>query len=297
MILDPHSLSSPWLQTGMLWANIQHQTQLALVEQAIQPIYTGYQWVEQDNIQFLVRVIENIQRKETASEQRDANFNPFLPYDPHLFVANLSPTHLVLLNKFNVMDHHILIVTREFVSQDCVLTQADFQALAIGLSEIDGLGFYNGGQVAGASQRHKHLQIVPLPFIPDGSSLPLEPLLMESQGRNPKLPYRHAIAHFDSLNFTEPLTVAEMLLAHYQALLMTLNLIEHPYATEPLGAYNLLVTRRWMCIIPRSHEGFGGIAVNSLGFTGALLVKSTTQLEQLQKLGPLTLLTNVGYAF
>ena len=280
----------------MLWPSIKQQTQLALECGVLEPIPTEYEWVEQENMRFLVRVLANIQRKETSSQQRKPDFNPFLPYDPHLFVADLSPTHLVLLNKFNVMDHHILIVTREFAPQDSLLNSSDFQALAIGLSEINGLGFYNGGQIAGASQRHKHLQIVPLPFVPDGSHLPLESLMLETVGQNSKLPYRHAIAHFTPLDFTQPLAVAETLLAHYHELLATLNLIGSSAATAPLGAYNLLVTREWMCVVPRSQESFVGIPVNSLGFTGALLVKNQTQLEDLRALGPLTLLTEVGFA-
>jgi sulfate adenylyltransferase (ADP) / ATP adenylyltransferase len=298
VILDPLThADSLWLQPGVLWPSIQHQTQYALECKALQPIPTVYEWVEQENVRFLVRILANIQRKEKAAQQNDLTFNPFLPYDPNLFVTNLSSTHLVLLNKFNVMDHHILIVTREFASQDSLLNLSDFQALALGLSEIDGLGFYNGGQIAGASQRHKHLQIVPLPFAPDGSPLPLEPVIKETVGHTtPKLPYRHAIALFKAVDFTQPLTVADDLLVHYQDLLATLNLIHHSAATEPLGAYNLLVTRQWMCVVPRSQESFAGIPVNSLGFTGALLVKNEAQLSQLKALGPLTMLTEVGYA-
>jgi sulfate adenylyltransferase (ADP) / ATP adenylyltransferase len=295
MVLDPLS-GSLWLQPGVLWPSIKQQTQLALECNALQPIPTVYGWLEQREMRFLVRVLANIQRKEIEGQQRKPDFNPFLPYDPHLFVADLSPTHLVLLNKFNVMDYHILIVTREFVPQDSLLNQSDFQALAIGLSEMDGLGFYNGGQIAGASQRHKHLQIVPLPFVPDGSPLPFESLMLETVGHNPKLPYRHAIAHFNALDFIQPLAISETLLAHYHELLATLNLIENSAATEPLGAYNLLITREWMCVVPRSQESFAGIPVNSLGFTGALLVKTQAQLEQLRALGPLTLLTEVGVA-
>jgi sulfate adenylyltransferase (ADP) / ATP adenylyltransferase len=296
--LDPLTpADSLWLQPGVLWSSIQKQTQHALECGALQPIPTVYEWLVEGNVRFLIRVLANIQRKEKAAQQQDPTFNPFLPYDPNLFVTNLSPTHLVLLNKFNVMDHHILIVTREFASQDSLLNRSDFQALALGLSEIDGLGFYNGGQIAGSSQRHKHLQIVPLPFSPDGSPLPLEPIIKETVGHNnPKLPYRHAIALFKVLDFSQPLAVADHLLAHYQDLLVTLNLIEKLAATEPLGAYNLLVTRQWMCVVPRSQESFAGIAVNSLGFTGALLVKNEAQLSQLKALGPLTMLTKVGYA-
>jgi ATP adenylyltransferase len=297
MVTDPPSLpSSGWLKSGTLWSKIKQQTQFALACGALQPIQTVYEWVEQENVRFLVRVLANIKRKEAASQQRSKDFNPFLPYDPYLFVADLSSTHLVLLNKFNVMEHHILIVTRAFAAQDSLLTLADFQALAIGLAEINGLGFYNGGQVAGASQRHKHLQIVPLPFVPDGSPLPLEPLMLETSGINAKLPYRHAIAHLNPLDFTQPFAIAEMLLQQYQQLLRDLKLIECPDIAEPLGAYNLLVTREWMCVVPRSQESISGIPVNSLGFTGALLVKNHAQLAQLKALGPLTVLTEVGYA-
>jgi ATP adenylyltransferase len=115
-------------------------------------------------------------------------------------------------------------------------------------------------------------------------------------GHNPKLPYRHAITLFNNLDFTQPLAVADRLLKHYQDLLTTLNLIEHAGATEPLGAYNLLVTREWMYVVPRSRESFAGIPINSLGFTGALLVKNQTQLAQLKTVGPLTMLSEVGYA-
>ncbi len=298
MVQDPvSSLNTQWLAPGMLWSKIRLKTQQALACGALEPIATLYEWVEHENVRFLVRVLANIQRKETAVLQRSKNYNPFLPYDPNLFVADLSPTHLVLLNKFNVMDHHILIVTREFASQDSLLTLADFQALALGLAEIDGLGFYNGGQIAGASQRHKHLQIVPLPFVPDGSPLPLEPLMLETMGHsNPKLPYRHAIAHLSPLDFTQPLAFAETLFQQYQQLLGSLNLLINADSTEPLGAYNLLVTRQWMCVVPRSQESISGIPVNSLGFTGALLVKNQAQLAQLKALGPLTVLTEVGYA-
>lgn len=294
---DPYSLpSSVWLKPGTLWSDIKRQTQLALNYGALQPIQTDYEWVEQENVRFLVRVLANIKRKEEAAQQRSKDFNPFLPYDPNLFVTDLSSTHLVLLNKFNVMDYHILIVTRAFAAQDSLLTLEDFQGLAIGLAEIDGLGFYNGGQIAGASQRHKHLQIVPLPFVPDGSPLPLEPLMLETSGINAKLPYRHAIAHLNPLDFAQPFAIAETLLQHYQKLLRDLNLLIDADATEPTGAYNLLVTRQWMCVVPRSQESISGIPVNSLGFTGALLVKNQAQLAQLKALGPFTVLTEVGYA-
>jgi sulfate adenylyltransferase (ADP) / ATP adenylyltransferase len=289
------STNSFWLQPTTLWTKVQQQTQWALSAGGLLPISTTYEWVEQDGVRFLVRVLANIQRKESDAQARGQDFNPFLPYDPDLFVGDLSPTHLVLLNKFNVMDHHILIVTRAFERQEQLLNTADFQALAISLSEIAGLAFYNGGAIAGASQRHKHIQIVPLPFAPDGSPLPLEPLMLETSGSNSKLPYRHAISHLHDLDFSQPFSLANPLQERYRDLLNTLALVNHPAEIEPLGAYNLLVTRQWMCMVPRSRESIAGIPVNSLGFTGALLVKNSAQLAQLKALGPFTVLKKVGY--
>ena len=55
-------------------------------------------------------------------------------------------------------------MTRAFEEQTDLLNLEDFAALWFCLQEIDGLAFFNGGKIAGASQRHKHLQLIPLPF-------------------------------------------------------------------------------------------------------------------------------------
>jgi sulfate adenylyltransferase (ADP) / ATP adenylyltransferase len=300
MVQDHPSYPQPqWLQTGTLWPKIRLQTQHALNCGALQPIPTTYDWVEQNGIRFVVRMLANLQRKVAAKESQPKNFNPFLPYDTNLFVTDLSPTHLVLLNKFNVMDHHLLIVTREFESQDDFLTAQDFQSLALGLSEVDGLAFYNGGPKAGASQPHKHMQIVPLPFIPDGSRLPIESLLLENTvsaqaGANPRLPFLHLVTRFENLDFTQPKALSMYLLEVYRHLMISLNLMSLDATKYAPGAYNLLMTREWMCIVPRSQESFGEIQINALGFAGALLVRNPEQLSYLQAVGPLTVLQEVG---
>lgn len=282
------------LPSGTLWTKVRAQHELALELGALKPFATTYDWVEDGGVRFLVRILANIKRKENAKKQQKQkqkeNFNPFLPYEQDLFVADLSPTHLVLLNKFNVMDHHILMVTREFESQESLLTEADFQALAIALSEMDGLAFYNGGKTAGASQPHKHLQLVPLPLIPDRPQLPIEALILAA---NATLPYRLAIAPLHALDFTQPLAIASILLTQYQQLMAELALWPE-HGTQPLGAYNLLVTRQWIGVVPRSQEAFAGISINSLGFAGALLVKDVAQLSRLREIGPMTVLTQVG---
>lgn len=311
------SLPSDWLIPGTLWTKVIAQREHALAVGALKSITTTQNWIEDGGVRFLVRILANIKRKENAKKQQSKDFNPFLPYEPDMFVTNLSPTHLVLLNKFNVVDHHILIVTRAFESQESLLTRADFQAAALVLSEMDGLIFYNGGKTAGASQPHKHLQLVPFSRTSDSrasdsrtsdsrtsdsrtsgsgsdSTTPQIPIEAKLLAADSKLPYRHAAELLKSTDLMQPSEAASILFETYQRLMAQLMLWSE--TDKPLGAYNLLLTRQWMCVVPRSQERFEDISINSLGFSGALLVKNPAQLEKLRQVGPMTALSKVGFA-
>ncbi len=290
------------LEPGTLWTKVRERTQHALNCGALLSIPTDYEFVEQDGVRFLVRILSNLARKDEAKQkqnQETANsgkdFNPFLPYDKDLFVADISATHVCIFNKFNVVDYHLLIITREFEEQESWLTLADFEAMWACLAEIDGLAFYNGGKIAGASQRHKHLQLVPLPLVPNGVEIPIAPLLekavfKDSIGTIPDLPFQHGFAQLDASWMQSPLQAAEFTLECYRNLLENLGLNNG----DRTGAYNLLATRKWMLIVPRSQEEFESISVNSLGFAGALLVRNSEQMKVLKDCRPMTLLQNVG---
>ena len=253
--------------------------------------------IEQDGIPFQVRVLKGSTGKGRTTET-SSNANPFLPYDPELFVAPISPTHIALLNKFNVVEHHLLIVTRAFEDQRCQLTQKDCEALLIGLTELDGLAFYNAGREAGASQSHKHLQLVP--FNEELAPLPIDSLLRFPQADAmvstlPGLPFRHVAAPMDP-DWTNPeKNSGASLHATYRKLLRAAGLSVDAMTGShmPTAPYNLLVTRKWMLLVPRSQECFEGISINALGFAGALLVHDKRQLETLRRLGPVTALQYV----
>lgn len=295
-------------EPGALWPRVQAQTEQALQTGALQPIETDYTWVEQDGIRFLVRIVSNLARKEAVGielaqgqSKSGPGRNPFLPYDPDLFVADLSPTHLCLLNKFNVIDHHLLIVTRGFEAQENLLTLADFQALWICLDQIHGLGFYNAGRVAGASQPHKHLQLVPLPLTPSGPEMPIAAVLPAEFSQPevtslPNLPFLHGIAPLHLEERVSPSVAAIAMLECYTQLLATLDLQSRRSETgQPqTDAYNLLITRQWLLLVPRSQESFASISINALGFAGALLVRNSEQMQLLQQIGPMTVLKNVA---
>lgn len=299
LILTKPMNNTQRLIPGTLYSQLIHRTQHAQQNGALQSISTNYEYLTEGHQEFLVRIVANLERKSKHQKApKPENFNPFLPYEDHLFVADLSDQHLVLLNKFNVMDHHLLMVTREFVSQDTWLDEVDMLALALVLTELDGLAFYNGGQAAGASQPHKHLQMVPLPFIPSRPDLPIDPLIaaadLQGLGHIPDFSFVHAVVPL-TLDWTASAqSLTPKLLALYHELLDAIGIPFQSNSPQATGAYNLLVTRKWMLMVLRSQPSFEGIAINALGFAGSLLVRNQQELEQLKRLGPMTILNNVG---
>jgi ATP adenylyltransferase len=231
-------------------------------------------------------------------QQGRRHINPFLPPEPALFVSDVSSTHLAVLNKFNVIEHHLLIVTRRFEHQETLLNESDFAALWRCLEEFPSLGFYNGGTVAGASQAHKHLQLVPLPLADTGPHIPMQPLLRSSSpigrvGVCDRLPFRHAFVRL------EPQAPhSDMLCELYSAMLQTVGLdpVERPDGVYQSGPYNLLVTAEWMLLIPRSKEFFDAVSINGLGYAGSLFVKDQQQVALIEQHGPMSGLTEGGFA-
>ena len=223
----------------------------------------------------------------------DKTFNPFLPYDPDMYVADLSKSHVCLLNKFNVIPHHILIVTKEFEEQDNLLTLQDFEALWFCLQEFDGLGFYNGGQAAGASQRHKHLQIAPLPFTATEAGIPLESVLPTKQKNGSirqaaNLPCEHALISLANTREKSILHLAEQSLESYYKLRSFLK-------QRQADPYNLLITKDRMLCIPRTRASYLSIQVNALGFAGSFFVRTKNELDILKHHGPINILKGVTF--
>lgn len=290
------------ISSSYLWQQVQQTTQQALKGQALQPIDTQACTLSDGSFEFVVRVVDNIARKESAQRKRekrpsDKLFDPFLPYEEALFVADLSDTHLCLLNKFNVVDHHLLIVTRHYESQDEWLTAADFEGLAQCLQEIPGLGFYNGGKDAGASQHHKHLQLIP--YSVEQTEPPMSAAIerynhtLKTQTLLPSLPFFHSVRLLAlSWSPDSAAEIAHELFKTYQQVMRDLEIDLE--TAQPSIPYNLLVTRDWMMGVRRSQGEYQTIGVNSLGYAGWLLVKDHADLEKLKEVGPMNLLQIVG---
>jgi len=253
---------------------LEEVSRQALLSGALEPIATRSTFLEDGGVRFVVRIVERIERKKASQEaQEKSGRNPFLPYEEKLFVADVSPTHVALLNKFNVMENHLVVVTRAFEEQESLLSPEDFEATRLVLEEFDSLFFYNSGPAAGASQRHKHLQFVPVPIGEGPERCPIERLLASGRG---VIPF--------SCRFEASAPTRERYLEALAA---------YGRRNDP-GAYNLVATRDWMLFVPRRQGSFESISVNGLGFAGAFLAKDVEELARLKDVGPMTVLREVS---
>lgn len=291
-------------EPGTLWRTIVERERFARRRNALQPLATEVHTVADHGVQFQVRVVSSLARRRESNarppgtEKNGGRANPFLPYEQDLFVADVSETHVCLLNKYNVIDHHLLIVTRAFEHQQSPLTPDDFAALGSCMAEYHALAFYNSGPVAGASQPHKHLQLVPLPLGGGGSEIPIAPVLESAPyrtepGRVDRLPFVHAFAWLDAACPEKPLSWPSRVFALYRTMLAAVG---HDPSSPRQPPYNLLITRRFLLLIPRSREGFETVPVNALGFAGSFFVPDPAGLEIIRRAGPMTVLQRAAIA-
>lgn len=271
--------------TTEFWQKVQQRAAAAHASGVMYRIESEPFLVPDGGVDFVVRQYIDF-HGQVARQPKSPPGNPFERPEPELFVDDVSPTHRVLLNKYHVIETHLLVVTRTYVDQAVLLDPADFDALARCFPDhAPAMAFYNAGKSAGASQPHRHLQLVTLPMAP-WADIPMQPLLGASP---PRLPFPHA---FERTGMDEPGRLHEA----YRALLAKAGIRGEPAAggerqSEP---YNLLVTREWMLLVPRSRDEFEGASINSLGYAGALLVKNPHQLDAVRRVGPMGVLAQVG---
>lgn len=277
---------------------IRRRTSEALDTGLLQPIETDRRLLRQGDLEVLVSVAREPRRDPARGSGRGAGSNPFLPYEQDLVVAELSDTHVCLLNRYPVIEGHLLLITRTFEDQLSLLTLADFEALWMCLAEIDGLAFYNAGSLAGASQPHKHLQIVPLPLVGLEERFPTAALIEGSAASGAiagveKFGFRHALAGLglvpgESERCDSGSSAAQTLLNTY------LQLRTRAGLEDPARPYSLLASRAWMLLVPRAHPDADGVEINALGFAGSLFLREPEQLEVVERLGLLKMLASVS---
>jgi len=277
-----------------LWQQATEIKQAALKSGSLLSLPTSQINLHEGDLSWRIRILESLHRKEQATKTSATTANPFLPPEARLVIGEAGPDHLCVLNKYNVFDLHLLLITRTFVPQKQVLDLTDFTALFTALQAAPALAFYNSGPVAGASQLHKHLQLIPLtpethlPFAPQ-----FEALHDEVPRQLDTLPFTHAALALPKDLFQLPAPEGSQCLQQlYDRLRMTLDIGVHDQQIEK--PYNLLLSQSWMMLVPRVAETACGISFNALAFTGSLLVKDPSQIQLLQETGLANILQQIS---
>ncbi|MFN9622339.1 MAG: DUF4922 domain-containing protein [Cyanobacteriota bacterium] len=272
------------MRTERYWRQARAVTEQALDQGALVPLSTSV--VDLRGLApFLLRRLEGAPPRHLSREGPKPN--PFLPWEAPLEVGRIARGHALILNKYPVQPCHLLLITRDWQPQSGWLGSSDWQAVAHVAADTGGLWFFNSGPTAGASQPHRHLQL--LPRHPGEASCPLAGLL-QSQLEEPRplWPWHYALSRrWDPREGRD----LEPLYREHAARLD----LGHPDAPgAPRHAYNLLFDDVWFLTVRRVREHCAGFSVNGLGFAGFLLCTAQSDLAWLEGQGPWTLLSEVA---
>lgn len=215
--------------------------------------------------------------------------NPFRPWDPRLEVERVGDDHVVILNKYPVQIGHMLLISRAWAPQTGWLSALDWQAVHAVRQASEGLWFFNSGPRAGASQPHRHLQLLPRDA---GESLcPRQSwwerkLATNGSSDSTVLGLRTSVVALQA-------PTADALQAAYLMLCRAQNIGDPSNDTRPRKPYNLLFTDQWMGLVSRTCDESHGFSINALGFAGYLLCTDQSDRSWLDQHGPAALLSRV----
>ncbi|CAG8971480.1 hypothetical protein HYALB_00002064 [Hymenoscyphus albidus] len=263
-----------------------------------------------NDLPFQLRFSPTLANKPKAkkSEGNTKPVDPFESPQKGLFIANLEPSHYLVLNKFPVIPNHFILATTTFKEQTDLLEEADIEAAYRCLEAYrengeELFGFFNSGNFSGASQAHRHIQFLPVESMRSGIKPSEEwSVLADSLLKQKDLPFTYFASEIS--RDATPGQLHELYVKmHQQACLASEKYqISSPTGTPLISkstrdhespiSYNLGFTDRVMLLCPRVSEGLEiesadgnkiePIALNGAVLGGTLLVKSEGEWQTLQ---------------
>ena len=288
-----------------LWEEIRVRYDAAQGANASSFTETTTEVVEDGGFAYILKIARKLRDKPKAPKNTREWKNPFLPPDEDLYVCKLSETHSLVLNKFNITPHHVIVITNDFVRQEEPLTVDDFVATCKVVESMPGDGgmaFFNCGPISGASQPHKHIQCIPLPIAYTSDSVPIDPPFHSviQQALAEKQPCVD-IVHVDRLPFLHGIIKITMneggdMLKHgYEAILDDLEMQVRD-SWSRTDSYNMIMTKEYMMIVPRRAEYIGSVGCNSMGFAGSFFLATQQEIDDVKTYGPTHVLSHLGFS-
>lgn len=266
------------------WQRAVEVSEQALACGALVPLETRL--IEQPGVApFLLR--ELVSRPPRHLQPEGPKLNPFLPWDQPLEVGRIGENHVLLLNKYPVQACHLLVISRGWQPQSGWLDPTDWASVASVGTDTGGLWFFNSGATAGASQPHRHLQLLPRRH--GESSCPLASLLQaQLEGASAPWPWSYRLS--PRLDPCHGRDLEQLYADHCEAL----GLGRRDTDGAPRHPYNVLFDDHWFLTVRRWREHGAGFSVNALGFAGYLLCTERSDRDWLERYGPWALLASVA---
>ena len=272
------------MSNEIYWKKALDQTRLSINNDSLFPLKTII--ITSD----LYKSNDFIIRKLDTSKFNKKNIygprqNPFYPWEKILEIEKVGNNHQLILNKYPVQKGHILLITNKWKPQNGWLDINDWIAIKEVNKDTSGLWFFNSSPIAGASQPHRHFQL--LRRSKGELTCPREKWFLElklNNEINSKLKKNIIVSKF---NFKEK---SSSIYDLYLKLSKKLGLGDPINDKKPRYPYNILITNKWISLIKRSADNKHGFSINSLGFAGYIIVTEKSDINYLKKVGPEKLL-------
>lgn len=243
-------------------------------------------------------------------------FNPFENPDKGLLIAELAPDHNLVLNKFAVVQEHFILATKSFREQTHLLDANDLEATYACISayhdsvpeaemgsdagEGELYAFFNSGEFSGASQPHRHIQLLPVARMREGiEEGKWDVLAKRLVGEIQDLPFTVFAADIEPGMSGQALrdiylTLYRQACASVAALLSKGDIADGAEAQTGGPArisYNMAMTRHALIVCPRLSEGgavwdqgeaIGKVSFNGTVLAGTALVKTSAEWDALR---------------
>ncbi|KAK3939306.1 putative inositol phospholipid synthesis protein scs3p protein [Diplogelasinospora grovesii] len=263
-------------------------------------------------------IVPKVEAQSTRNDQKPA-FDPFDPPQPGLYITSTDPeSHILVLNKFAIVPEHFILATKEFKPQTHLLRPDDLAATYSCITSYHENGeelfaFFNSGEHSGASQPHRHVQLLPVERMREGleaswddwSVLAEQLLPPQENGAQGTVPFR---TFAQRIMIAEEVVTPETLHEIYRGLYRQAWCAAATQGTgfpggeeeeeEVMGdgpcsiSYNLAMTRNVMVLAPRLAEGaavygqdgeeVGKLSLNGTVLAGTALVKSQAEWDALR---------------
>ena len=272
-----------------------------------------------DDLKYVVCLAENLANKPNnnkgGSKGKSKNsFNPFAgPFQSgaHVFDLGVSNEYRLILNKFPVLPHHVLLISSEWVTQTDPLTASDlkmawnvFESLRMEDDNQNPMMFLNSGKMSGATQMHRHLHLIPN----CGPSLLINEIAdsLKKENGDSKEDENEmeevSVLHFDRFSFLHGIIMmkddvnGDILSGYYKILMQWMK----KYVVSDTIDYNLIITERVVMIVPRRASAFHykmknkekgnddkevAFPINAMPLSGMIFCSSTEQMNVLNEVG------------